>query len=741
MASLLCFRLEATRGPHAGSTYRYCFLSHSTPGHSFQPLGIGRKKGCWLRLVKDLEVSTIHAEFRFLDAAVGETKVALCDSNSTNGTKLNGELLKPQQDYKLTHGDLIAVGRTGLRFVQTDHGRLCGVEEGPSAATSAATFMQTSGILVSSPIAPSTRAPVVIELDDEKVEETCALPTPAVTSALLKASEPVIKSSVEQPETEPALGELVVKELLTSVASEVHCDSGNHEEDDVDSSVENVAASGGEIRSVVVEAHTPEEATCTTCNGMIGRLSILEQQAHHNACLGGRVTAALPTKAFITKNAKPRSRKRVNTASGVARVVKPAKPKANKSSERTDAAAIKTKKTRKRKRADAGEDIILALAAVDTPKLDKEQQTDLQLAATKKKLAQLDDQMKKLAKRRINLVKTMERLEKTKDKFRKSQVLPPAKVVQLLDMKSALDVIFPSNRRAGTIDRRVNKVRANCTSIVSKKFTSSTSEQHVGNSNCDDDSRDEQAAVAAISMWSRASQQLFGLQYDSLLYHNSVLRTFTEHHDSADNGSLHTEVVDCVSSEDGKAAAIDSTREHEDKDSELVDMPPINILDPTRDDPKVPDAVKRVFPNWQRDLAFLRDQSADDIGVALETLKDAQAEADVATPSNSEASEQLDCFVEKNDNDKHGTDGSACVIAQDTDKQVAYDYMAQVMMQLIAEKQPSQCAVSPARSDQEQTIGTKSVECMEENQEEMEQPVVVSIGVNDEKVDDSSCLN
>uniref|UniRef100_A0AAV1TQS4 FHA domain-containing protein n=1 Tax=Peronospora matthiolae TaxID=2874970 RepID=A0AAV1TQS4_9STRA len=697
VASLLCFRLEAARGPHAGSTYRYCFVSHSTSDLPFQPLRIGRKKSCWLRLVKDLEVSTIHAEFRFLDAAAGETKVALCDSSSTNGTKLNGELLEPQQDYTLTHGDLIAVGRTGLRFVQAEHGQVCGVEEGPSAAN----IMQTTGILVSSPIAPSTRAPVVLkELDDEKVGDACALPAPAVTSALLQASAPVNKSSVEQPETEPASGMLIVKEPLTSVASEVHCDSGNLEEVGVDASVENVAASGGEVQSVGVEAHTPDEATCTTCNGMIGRLSILEQQAHHNACLGGRNAAALPTKAFITKNATPRSRKRANTASGVARVVKPAKPKVTKGSERIVAAATKTKKSRKRKRTDAAEDIVLAFAAADTPKLDKEQQTDLRLAATKKKLAQLDDQMTKLAKRRINLVKTVERLEKTKDKFRKSQVLPPAKVVQLLDLKSALDVIFPSDRRAGTIDRRVYKLRANCTSIVSKKITPSTLEQRVGNSNCDNDLRAEQAAVAAISMWSRASQQLFGLKCDALLYRNSVLRAFVGHHNSADSGSIHAEAVDCVDSGYDKAVATDCEREHGDKAPELVDVPSATILETTRDDPKVPDAVKRVFPDWQRDLAFLRAQTVADIGAALETLKDAQVEADVATPSNSEASEQLDSSEEKNDTDNRGSDASACVGAQDsTDKQVAYDYMAQVMMQLITAKQPLQSAVSPARSD------------------------------------------
>lgn len=370
-----------------------------------------------------LEVSSVHAEFRLVQSGTG---VALRDVKSTNGTKLNGSPLKPLQDYPLSDGDQVAVGRTSLRFVKVVHGSQCG-EDGEvdtaSVNASSAIAPASGSVLTSSAsssVAQPAAAPVVIVLDDESAEEreeSAAASASASVSASASASASAAgpgdtDNRADQPDTEPAYDDLVPKPLNSVVGSD---DEEESKKDDVESSLKKKSKGDKEVkcRTGGVDESTPEEATCTVCKATIGLLDLLEQQAHLNECLGGRVAV----KATSAEEVKPKSRKRANAAGGAIRAKKPRKPKAGDGAGDDAAAVPKPRKPRKRKRANAGESIELALALNGNPKMNKEQQTDMQLKATKKKLEELDAQMAKLAKRRVNLVKTLNRLERAKENY------------------------------------------------------------------------------------------------------------------------------------------------------------------------------------------------------------------------------------------------------------------------------------------------------------------------------------
>ncbi|TYZ68700.1 hypothetical protein PybrP1_006894, partial [[Pythium] brassicae (nom. inval.)] len=79
---------------------------------------VGRQTRCWMRLTKDLEISSLHAEFRVScpGSGYGDLSVQLRDLQSTNGTKLNGEPLAPQRDYALADQDLVLFGKSAVRF-------------------------------------------------------------------------------------------------------------------------------------------------------------------------------------------------------------------------------------------------------------------------------------------------------------------------------------------------------------------------------------------------------------------------------------------------------------------------------------------------------------------------------------------------------------------------------------------------------------------------------------------------
>ena len=111
-----CFRCDVTRGPHDGAAFALCVQQQprNDDNNSITiKWTIGRRKKCHLRLLSDLEVSSSHAELEWEPAT---RRIALRDLQSTNGTRLNGEPLAPQMPHSLKDGDLIAVGKTALRF-------------------------------------------------------------------------------------------------------------------------------------------------------------------------------------------------------------------------------------------------------------------------------------------------------------------------------------------------------------------------------------------------------------------------------------------------------------------------------------------------------------------------------------------------------------------------------------------------------------------------------------------------
>jgi hypothetical protein len=70
-------------------------------------LSIGRLPECDITIA-DPNVSRRHAEIR-----PAGTGFAVCDLNSTNGTKVNGVTVT---DHRLTDGDQIVIGATSMRF-------------------------------------------------------------------------------------------------------------------------------------------------------------------------------------------------------------------------------------------------------------------------------------------------------------------------------------------------------------------------------------------------------------------------------------------------------------------------------------------------------------------------------------------------------------------------------------------------------------------------------------------------
>ncbi|KAL7994445.1 putative forkhead-associated (FHA) domain, SMAD/FHA domain superfamily [Plasmopara halstedii] len=506
MTASCCFQLQITRGPHSANVHRYChFDANSRSSFSGDKLSIGRKRACWLRLPQDLEVSSVHAEFRNIKSG---TSVVIRDVKSTNGTKVNGKQLQAHEDYSLSDGDLIAVGKTSLRFVQMDHGQSCSVQIEKNSVALTKDLSASGNMNAASLAAVNTE---VIVVDGDLIEDS---------GAKLKNVNESWKASVDQPDIEPSHDKAMVKPIV------VYGNSGESEKrKKVETEVFHEDGAMGESMS--------EEATCTNCKAIIGQLDLLEQQAHLNECLGGRVFISA---ASSVKPAKPKRRQRGKTG-GKNVTKRPRKPKASED-------GTKARIPRKRKRIpDAGENIKLALAIADKKVMSKEEMTDEKLAMAKMKLAQVDEQMAKLTKQREKLVKSLDRLEKMKEKLRESQVLPPAKVSQLLNVKAALDFIFPSCRQARPFDRPTDD-----RSSVAKRYAPSRwNKIREG----DEKKQDEVEAVDAISMWARASQQLFALQSDTLLYRNSVLRPFLGADDIADAGAMTVDQVDDSLQKDG----------------------------------------------------------------------------------------------------------------------------------------------------------------------------------------------
>ncbi|OWZ13097.1 hypothetical protein PHMEG_00013642 [Phytophthora megakarya] len=665
-----CFRLEATRGPHNGVFLVHCHVKAcvASPSSSASSLSIGRKKRCSLRLPKDLEVSSVHAEFRFV---ANDTRVILRDVKSTNGTKLNGQLLKPHKDFPLSNGDLIGVGKTSLRFVQVQHGLPCGEEAG--------SVKDTSTVLTSS--ASSSITPGVIMVDEDSGGT-------AEGSNAARTSDP----PTDQPDIEPGKEQLVGMKQPKNVVASIK--EGTK---DVGLSLAPKLTSAEKrgSRIEVLNQSTLDQATCSVCRVVIGQLDLLEQQAHLNECLGGRITAfSTATRMAVDKVAQPKTRKLGNATGGTTRTKRPKELNTGEYGGTVTATTIKTKKPRKRKRVDAGENIELTLALMNKTTMSKEEQTDTQLAVTKKKFEQLDEQIAKLAKRRANLVKTLDRLERTKEKLRKSHVLPPAKVLKLLDIEAALDAIFPSNLLAKPSDQYRHEKVAESYSAVARQYIPARWNENGMTTDCDKDEQAELAVVAAISMWARASQQLFGLQRNTLLYRNNVLRAYLDDDKDADSSVMNLDGVGDVDDKD-----VDTRVEHQQVESEQKTVlrstrPDLNAKSSRTD---VPNVVKCVFPNWQRDLSFLHDQTVGELEMAFTTMNETQTQTDGAAINNGESRRIDDCMTDVSE----GHEGAASRVMASTNhlstreqQRLACNYMAHIMRTVIDEKLVSISEVS-----------------------------------------------
>jgi pSer/pThr/pTyr-binding forkhead associated (FHA) protein len=62
-------------------------------------------------IIADSKVSKFHALVTFKDGAV-----FIRDSNSTNGTYINGKAIEPNKDIKLNNKDIIIVGDTKITY-------------------------------------------------------------------------------------------------------------------------------------------------------------------------------------------------------------------------------------------------------------------------------------------------------------------------------------------------------------------------------------------------------------------------------------------------------------------------------------------------------------------------------------------------------------------------------------------------------------------------------------------------
>ncbi len=94
--------LTITAGPYKGKTYKLKFNK--------APLKVGRSqaKKFKLSLSQDSEVSTTHGDFRC--QKIGS--MSFQDSDSTNGSWLNGSELEPWVPAKIKEGDELRLGQT-----------------------------------------------------------------------------------------------------------------------------------------------------------------------------------------------------------------------------------------------------------------------------------------------------------------------------------------------------------------------------------------------------------------------------------------------------------------------------------------------------------------------------------------------------------------------------------------------------------------------------------------------------
>lgn len=580
-----CLRWDVTRGPHAGLSGALCALQTAVVGPEKPAadaqetrgvlLTLGRHKNCILRLRKDLEVSTMHADVRRIP---GSTELLVRDLGSTNGTRVNGSVLVPKQDYPLGAQDLVVVGKTAVRVVRDD----------------ACTHGQPGPVVVKEEAKAAEDAPLAVEPAEDstghgKQDEQNSAPAPAQDQFLPEAPEAPAEEA-QAPVQYNAVAANVCPEI---VAAEIPAQAPQPPIDQANGAI----------------ASETKRVMCMICHCWLGALDVLEQQLHINACLDGTAQPLATT------------------------------------TDRQVMAPVRARPPGKRKRTankiDAAADEPMALAlALSKSMVEPEQQMEMELQQQTMELAQIDVQMQQLAKKRARIVKKMQKVSAEMLKQSKSQVLAPEEAHVLCQLDRVLHILFPSaSREREDEGLRIPRKRKRCS----------------GGSEAEEQTVD--AAVARVSMWTRASQAANEKQ-DCELYVNSILKPFVQAQDRQEKQSSEQQPLD-VDDEDYSNDVL-----------EVLARPP------------PPDCVVRTFPDWRENLLFLETQT-------VESLQDALVELRRSREMRHQQHEPQE------DEDVVGLLGSSAAEQQDQDDACAY--FEQVMTELI-EKRRVHDATAPASS-------------------------------------------
>lgn len=660
-AARCCVRCLVTRGPHAGASVVVCRAEATT---ATPLLVMGRKKLCRLRLLRDLEVSSAHAEMRLAPSAQeneekkaededsdhieekGAMDVVVRDVKSTNGSKLNGQPLTPLVDYALSDGDLIGVGRSSVRVRFVAH----------LSAETSGEHQQSKPEGASETSASARADPQALRVDENAIAE--------------KVSDGNERSEAgsNQDVVDPAVVEPVAHEHAT----EGHPEAAIHVNDQQDPQTEReaVVCVGGLPQRPRRDDHDDDDAfespkginrraafsnangtaaagssrhvTCMICGQWLGLLDVMEQQLHINACLDGRAPPA------------PESTTSTSTARN-GRTSRPPKPS----------------KKRKRRGATDPEQEQLTLAMALSKSLAGEgQQVDMQLALVRQELGHIDAQMAKLTKKRAALIRSMAKLEKKATKLRKSRVRPPAEVRVLLQLELALDAMFPHEREAivQATETRSSTVKRRRWVYQLRHDGDDTAAPSLGLS-CLSQPEPEQLSEGGdsedrVSMWARASQRPIFDQRERQVYYNSVLLAFLPLKTPTieqSNAQKSDDMIDKARQDEADAVVGGHNAE------EWMPVPESETTDVDED--MVPDVVKRAFSNWRQDLEFLRERSVEELREALDELVRAREDGHLALLTQSQVP----------------TDGNEQLLL-DHEREEACAYMELVMRRLMGQK-------------------------------------------------------
>lgn len=582
---------------------------------------IGRKKQCELRLFKDLEVSGVHSELRLSRPEVSDVAKHPAEGVVAAEDESKPLLSVAVRDVGSTNGSKL----NGQPLdAHVDYPLSDGDLVGVGRTSIRCRIVAHQDETAPSEPAIDDNKPVEVSADrDEKVDNADS-ETPMSTKCGDEASE-IIHTSAEP---------VAVAELPSVPPETEDVQVLEHDDEVFETAPPRLPAQN--------TAADSRKVTCMVCGRWIGQLDVLEQQFHINACLDGRMTIPDTTLDETIGSARPASSKRHKR--------------------RAAAAASDHEKAQ-----------LTFAMALSMSVADKEQQVGMKVALVRRELEQVDAQMAKLAKKRASLVKSLQRMEKKAARVRKSRVLSPTEVRALLQLERALDVLFPSERRFAERNGAKTRKRKRAPSGT-KSNEASDGVQDGGDS-----------ALDRVSMWVRASQQLFG-QTERQMYYNSIITAYLpsdeqgaeplerqDDHGNATEASIH-EVALRTDDELGSDAAWWRT-----------------------DD--VPEAVKRTFPNWQRDFDFLEQRDSVELAEAIEELVRTRQDGHLALLSQREPEGEADTENE-GDSLNHGQ--------RRREQEEACLFMERVMRQLLEVKKKKESLLTSQQSGDPRPSGSES---------------------------------